>query len=245
LLSIAPSSVYVRKSRFGIFGPTLYKEKVAYRAALTAQAMSFRFRDSLLPSKFGRNPVLRAFTNAILHCATCAEVSATLKAATANAEQQEAGDKKMISDFAALMATEKLQAALILDVTMLQYPKEAILRAFEREIVREPLAARVEWLKTGAAFLAGFQERAALYPSALTGTVDRPWHNRFPRTALSLASVVRDAGGDPRGGRQGRWRRVPLHIERLSRGPVAGSAGLDVRPGEVPRSAAADRIAFC
>jgi hypothetical protein len=30
-----------------------------------------------------------------------------------------------------------------------------------------------------------------------------------------------------------------------SRAPVAGSAGLDVRPGEVPRSAAADRIAFC
>jgi hypothetical protein len=38
----------------------------------------------------------------------------------------------------------------------------------------------------------------------------------FPRTALSLASVVRDAGGDPRGGRQGRWRRLSLHVERLS-----------------------------
>ena len=33
--------------------------------------------------------------------------------------------------------------------------------------------------------------------------------------------------------------------ERLSRGPVAGSAGLDVRPFEVPRFDEADRIAFC
>ena len=44
---------------------------------------------------------------------------------------------------------------------------------------------------------------------------------------------------------QGRRHRLPLHVERLSRGPVAGSAGLDVRPGEMPRSVAADRIAFC
>ena len=30
--------------------------------------------------------------------------------------------------------------------------------------------------------------------------------------------MVRDASGDARGGRQGRWRRLPLHVERLSRG---------------------------
>jgi hypothetical protein len=39
--------------------------------------------------------------------------------------------------------------------------------------------------------------------------------------------------------------RVSSIDERLSDGPVAGSAGLDVRPGEVPRFAAADCIAFC
>ena len=32
--------------------------------------------------------------------------------------------------------------------------------------------------------------------------------------------MVRDAGGDPRGGRQGRWRHLPLHVERLSGGRV-------------------------
>jgi hypothetical protein len=69
--------------------------------------------------------------------------------------------------------------------------------------------------------------------------------DRFPRAALLLASVVRDAGGDPPGGRQSRWRRLPLHVERLSRGPVAGSASLDVRAGDVPRSVSADHIAFC
>jgi hypothetical protein len=41
-----------------------------------------------------------------------------------------------------------------------------------------------------------------------------------------MASVVRVAGGDPRGGRQGGWRCLPLHVERLSGGPMAGGAGL-------------------
>lgn len=55
-----------------------------------------------------------------------------------------------------------------------------------------------------------------------------------------MPSRLRDAGGD----RQGRWHRFPLRIEQFSGGSMAGSAGLNVQAGDVPRSAATDHIAF-
>jgi hypothetical protein len=191
LLSIAPSSVRVKKFRFGIFGPMLYKEKVAYRAGLTAQALSLLFEDSLLPPGFGRNPVLRAFTNAILHCATCAEVTVTLNEAIARADQQAAHDKKVISDFAALMAMEELKAAVFHDVAVLPHPKETILRAIEREIVRERLDARVDWLKAGAAFLPCFQEDVGSHTPSLTGIVEAESNQIGDR--IAAATRLRDA----------------------------------------------------
>lgn len=88
LLSIAQTSVRVKKSRLGLFGPTLYEEKVVYKSAQTAHALSYLFPDSLLPDTGFNDPVLRAFTNAILHCSSCAEVSITLNEAIARAEKK-------------------------------------------------------------------------------------------------------------------------------------------------------------
>jgi hypothetical protein len=157
LLSIAVTSVRLKKGRYGVFGRLLYKEKVSYRAALTAQILGFMFLDSLLPADFPRNPVLRAFTNAILHCPSCSEVHKMLKTVSDYAEQQVEHDSKVISDFSACMAQDELKTALFHDVAVLPHPKETILRAIEREILREQLAPQVEWLKTGAAFLPCFQ----------------------------------------------------------------------------------------
>src|SRR5262245_14290634 len=47
LLSIALTSVRVKKARFGMFGQLLYKETASYRAALTAQELVYLFPDSL------------------------------------------------------------------------------------------------------------------------------------------------------------------------------------------------------
>jgi hypothetical protein len=151
------TSVRLKKGRSGVFGRLLYKEKVSYRAALTAQILGFLFPDSLLPAEFPINPVLRAFTNAILHCPSCAEVAAMLKKMSDYTEQQAEHDNQVITDFAACMAQDELKTALYHDVAVLPHPKETILRAIEREILREQLAARVEWLKNGAAFLPWFQ----------------------------------------------------------------------------------------
>jgi hypothetical protein len=157
LLSIAVTSVRLKKGRFGVFGPLLYKEKVSYRAALAAQILGFMFPDSLLPAKFPSNPVLRAFTNAVLHCPSCAEVAAMLKTVSDYTEQQAEHDNQVITDFAACIAQDELKTALYHDVAVLPHPKETILRAIEREILREQLAVRVEWLKKGADFLPFFQ----------------------------------------------------------------------------------------
>src|SRR6185437_12128291 len=87
ILSIAQSSVRVRKTRYGIFSATLYEEKVVYNSARTALALAYLYQDYLLPPGFN-DPVLRAFANAIMHCANCSEVSAVLNEAVARAENR-------------------------------------------------------------------------------------------------------------------------------------------------------------
>ncbi len=55
------------------------------------------------------------------------------------------------------------------DVSVLPHPKENILLAIEREILREPSDARVEWLAVGATFLPSFQEGIGLKPLSWLG----------------------------------------------------------------------------
>jgi hypothetical protein len=87
LLSIAQVSVRVKKSRLGFMGPILYEEKNLYKAAQTAMALDYLFPESLLPPNGFNDPVLRAFTNAILHCSSCAQVTVTLNEAVQKAEK--------------------------------------------------------------------------------------------------------------------------------------------------------------
>jgi hypothetical protein len=90
LISIAQTGVRVKKTRFGFLGPVLYSEKNVCRAAATAEALSERFPNNLLPTEF-INPVLRAFANAVLHCSTCAEVAVTLNQALGTVQVQGRG----------------------------------------------------------------------------------------------------------------------------------------------------------
>ena len=132
-LSIAVTSVRLKKGRFGVFGRLLYKEKVSYRAALTAQILGFMFPDSLLPADFPSNPVLRAFTNAVLHCPSYAEVAAMLKTVSDYTEQQAEHDNQVITDFAACIAQDELKTALYHDVAVLPHRRK---QSFEQSSVR-------------------------------------------------------------------------------------------------------------
>jgi len=179
-VSIAQTGVLVRRwdmnggliksllSNF--FGTKLYNESSVYQNAQTARALSLMYPEQASPLGF-KNPVLAAFSNAIWHCASAAEVCAVLNEALAMAPElgEEANravpqrtfsksDEKIVSDLADLMAKGDTKPDAFYDVAVLPHPKEDILLAIEREILRETSDARVEWLAVGAMFLPSFQE---------------------------------------------------------------------------------------
>jgi hypothetical protein len=185
-VSIAQTGVLVRKwdmnggliksllSNF--FGPTLYNESSVYKNAQTARALSLIYPEQASPLSF-KNPVLAAFSNAIWHCSSAAEVCTVLNEAVAKFSDAERvvdavpasgdfknSDGKIVSDLADLMAAGELKPDAFYDISVLPHPKEDILLAIEREILREPLDARAEWLAVGAAFLPSFQQGIGLKP---------------------------------------------------------------------------------
>jgi hypothetical protein len=151
VMSIAPGWVRVKKSRTGLFGPTLYNVRDVHKTAETAKALTFLFPDSLLPPGF-TDPVLSAFANAILHCATCGEVAIILNGAI------EEADSKIVSAFADFCEKTTTKMDAFYDASVLPYPREAIISAMEREIVRSPLKAYVDWSQNAAIFMWNFLE---------------------------------------------------------------------------------------
>src|SRR6266567_2268123 len=87
MMSIAQSGIWVKKSRYGLFGSVLYHEKNAYINAQRTGALAYLFPDKRFPDSI-TSPVLRAFFNAILHCRNAAEVSVTLNEAIPLAERK-------------------------------------------------------------------------------------------------------------------------------------------------------------
>src|ERR1051326_3521407 len=63
------------------FGTILYEERNAYKVAQAVAALNSLFFDQVLPVRF-RNPALAAFTNAVWHCSSTAEVIWKLDEAT-------------------------------------------------------------------------------------------------------------------------------------------------------------------
>jgi hypothetical protein len=140
----------------------LYSERRADQTALTARSLSLLFPDNRLPSGF-QTPVLCAFANAILHCASSAEVSLTLNEAITREEEQAVRDKQVLSAFKAYTTRDDHRIDGFFDAAELPYPKDVILRAFEREIVRKPVDARVEDMKIGARILLCIQRSVDPY----------------------------------------------------------------------------------
>jgi hypothetical protein len=86
-IGVAQTGVIVNKSKVGFFGAKLYDEKNVYHAAMTAIALSYLYPEQLPPIGM-TNPVLKAFTNAVLHCTKLAEVTRILNEAVQDAERQ-------------------------------------------------------------------------------------------------------------------------------------------------------------
>lgn len=155
-MSIAPGWVRVKKSRFGLFGLTLYNVRNAHKTAETARALTYLYPNNQLPEGF-TDPLLSVFANAILHCATCHEVGVVLNEAVARADKQAAQDMEIVSDLGGLMANLTIRPDAFYDVSALPHPKDAIIAAIERQIIWAPNQKLVEFLITGSLFLWNFQ----------------------------------------------------------------------------------------
>jgi hypothetical protein len=158
LMSISPGWVRVKKSRTGLFGPTLYNVRDVQKTYETAKALALLFPDSLLPPGF-TDPVLSAFANAILHCATCSEVAIILNGAIEEADRKIVeADRKIVFAFADFCEKTTTRMDAFYDASVLPYPREAIISAMEREIVRSPFKGYVDSLRTSAMFMYNFLE---------------------------------------------------------------------------------------
>jgi hypothetical protein len=100
--------------------------------AETAKAWTYLYPNSQLPPGF-TDPILCAFANAILHCATCSEVAIVLNEAIVRADIQATQDRVIVSDLAGLMAKCTIRPDAFYDVSVLPHPKEAIIAAIERQ----------------------------------------------------------------------------------------------------------------
>jgi hypothetical protein len=78
-------------------------------------------------------------------------------------------DAEIVSDYATFITKATTRVDCFYDVNVLPHPKDAIIAAIGREIIREPLEARVEWLRTSRAFLWNFLDSIGPDPLPLKG----------------------------------------------------------------------------
>jgi hypothetical protein len=94
-------------------------------------------------------------------------------------------DAQIVFDFATLMTKLEMKPDYFYDLHTLPHPKEAILAAIERGIVRSPLPEHVDWLRNGAALLRNFQEGVGTEPLQFAGCEIR----EFPQTTTDIIEL--------------------------------------------------------
>jgi hypothetical protein len=112
-----------------------------------------------------------------------------LEQAIRTVEQVE-GDSKIIFDYAAFCEENSTRPDCFYDASLLPYPKEAIITAMERQIVRSPPEALVDWLRSGAMFMWNFLEEVGPDPLPFKGLDISPGN-----TSHFIAIAERDKMG--------------------------------------------------
>jgi len=143
LISVARrTGVRVKGSqgRFGRFwigfsGSILYEEKNASKITQMIENLNSLFSNRVLPIKF-RNPALTAFTNAVWHCSSAAEVIWKLNEAAAPAEAPPT--KSSAELLGALCELMERHPTSLLDSSRLPASKQKIKAAIKEMWQREP-----------------------------------------------------------------------------------------------------------
>jgi hypothetical protein len=90
------------------------------------------------------------------------------KAAAAD-EERANSDRRIVSDYAGFMVDAPTRLDCFYDASELPHPKESIIAAIEREIIRSPLEKQVELLQTAGAVMWNFLEGIGPVPRPLEG----------------------------------------------------------------------------
>jgi hypothetical protein len=143
----------------GLESNTRDSRQAVYDRARTAQTTQLKKFDPAL-SKTEISREFQALEEAIRRVEA--------EAATADAEEV-SSDAQVVLDYAAFMTETTTREDCFYDVEALPHPKEVIVAAIEREIVRSPLEAHVDWLRTGAVSLWNFLEGVGPDPLPMKG----------------------------------------------------------------------------
>jgi hypothetical protein len=95
------------------------------------------------------------------------------EAVASDAERTE-NDAKIVFAFSNFCEETTTRPDCFYDESVLPLPKEAIISAFEREIVRSPLKVHVDWLQSARLFLLNFLTGVGAEPVPFKGTSQLP-----------------------------------------------------------------------
>ena len=145
------------------FGPKLYSESNVYKNVRTAQALSVMFPERL---RF-KNPVLAAFSNAIWHCSSAAEVCTVLNEVATKAPNETSGSeatpapkkKKTIEEVITAYTTLLKQSPVaVIDVSMLPIPKKQMKVLLKSLYAKATTPELKDHIEASFMFLSAFQE---------------------------------------------------------------------------------------
>src|ERR1700730_4124417 len=140
----------------GLHGSTRDYRLALYQRARTAQLNSFDPEISEAEFRRERN----ALEQAIRQVET---------KATAADDEQAKKDSKIVSDYATFLEETTTRPDCFYDASALPHPKETIIAAIEREIVRSTFEEDVDWLRSSGAFMWNFLEGIGPYPLPFPG----------------------------------------------------------------------------
>ena len=123
-----------------------------------------------------------------------------VEAETVSAEREQAdSDSKIVFGFSNFCEKTTIRPDRFYDASMLPYPREAIISAMEREIVRSPYQAQVDWLRGGGRFLMNFLEGVGPDPIPFRGgpardSVSRALKGNIPAGRDELWRILASSG---------------------------------------------------
>ncbi len=90
------------------------------------------------------------------------------KASTTD-DKQANSDRKVVSDYATFLEETETRQDCFYDASVLPHPKETIIAAIEREIIRSPREEYIDWLRSGGTFMWNFLDGVGVYPLQCPG----------------------------------------------------------------------------